>query len=91
MTFRVDSEWRSESRCFGLDPDKFFAAKGRPRKDATDPCTRCPVRDQCLDFALDSPWQPCGVWGGLTERDLVPLWRQRHPDHTTEIQRLLGL
>ncbi|MFF1284343.1 WhiB family transcriptional regulator [Streptomyces sp. NPDC058299] len=29
-------------------------------------CRRCPVRDDCLQFAL-ATGQDSGVWGGLTE------------------------
>ncbi|QMU74318.1 WhiB family transcriptional regulator [Streptacidiphilus sp. P02-A3a] len=33
-------------------------------------CRSCPVREQCASFA-QSTQQPFGIWGGLTERQLV--------------------
>jgi len=77
MALRLDSEWRSERSCHGLDPRRFFADRGRLPNDATDLCTACPVRRECLDFALSSPWEPQGIWGGLHERELIPMWHQR--------------
>lgn len=40
--------------------------------EAKNICTACPVRNLCLDFALDSG-EDYGIWGGLTphERDMV--------------------
>ena len=35
-------------------------------KDAIATCRRCPVRDTCLDWALDHR-QDTGIWGGMTE------------------------
>ncbi len=31
-------------------------------------CSVCPVRVQCLDFAVEIR-EPYGIWGGLTEAD----------------------
>ncbi|MHA6758045.1 WhiB family transcriptional regulator [Streptacidiphilus sp. PAMC 29251] len=31
-------------------------------------CGHCPVREPCLQFALDAR-EPYGVWGGLTEEE----------------------
>jgi hypothetical protein len=37
-------------------------------------CMTCPVRDECLDYALDTG-ETEGIWGGLTpeERGVTPL------------------
>ena len=29
-------------------------------------CAACPVRRQCLDFALNNPLGQYGIWGGTT-------------------------
>jgi len=37
-------------------------------------CAECPVRAECLDYALDIR-EPHGIWGGLTEAErrlLIP-------------------
>ena len=39
-------------------------------------CARCPVRDACLAYALDTG-EAFGVWGGLTEDERRAMLRQR--------------
>jgi WhiB family transcriptional regulator, redox-sensing transcriptional regulator len=69
--------WAASGACRHSDPELFFpvtaigpAASQVARAKAV--CRRCPVRDQCLEFALDSG-QAFGVWGGTTgeERRLI--------------------
>jgi WhiB family redox-sensing transcriptional regulator len=46
--------------------------------EATAVCAGCPVRLECLQFALESN-QEFGVWGGYAEderRDLRRRWRR---------------
>lgn len=34
-------------------------------------CAVCPVRKECLDYALEfPPWDMHGVWAGLSQRQL---------------------
>jgi WhiB family redox-sensing transcriptional regulator len=35
-------------------------------------CRRCPVRTQCLAYALDAD-EPSGIWGGLTTDERLTL------------------
>ncbi|MDX5567389.1 WhiB family transcriptional regulator [Streptomyces sp. ID05-04B] len=42
-------------------------------------CARCPVRAECLSFALDSG-QASGVWGGTGEQERVALLRTASHD-----------
>lgn len=61
------TSWVDRARCRGLDPEQFFErglARARP---AIQVCQRCPVKEQCLQYALDNDID-FGVWGGLTER-----------------------
>lgn len=84
-------DWRSRAACLQQEPEKFFPA-GRPPREQLDVCASCPVRQQCLEFALNSPWQPMGIWGGQTTRQLEPLWRERHPAaREREISTYLGI
>ena len=63
--------WREHAACRGADPDLFFppedGGKAQARK-AKAICAACPVRIECLDYALrhGEHW---GVWGGVAERD----------------------
>lgn len=77
------TDWRHRAACRDEDPELFF-----PVSDATTPvnvqqigeakavCWRCPVKDECLSWALASG-QDAGVWGGLTETERRKLKRQR--------------
>jgi WhiB family redox-sensing transcriptional regulator len=69
--------WAARGACQRTDPELFFPvtvtgpAAGQVAR-AKAVCRGCPVRDQCLEFALDSG-QVFGVWGGTTgeERRLI--------------------
>ena len=63
--------WRDEAACRGTDPEAFFPTAERgPIRDAEVAaaravCAGCPVRDACLEWALDA--MAYGIAGGLTE------------------------
>ena len=77
-------EWRREAACKDLDTDLFFpvgvtgpAIPHLARAKAV--CRTCPVRSECLDFAITTN-QEFGVWGGASEeerRGLRRQWRAR--------------
>lgn len=63
-------DWRARARCAGVDPELFFptAAPGTARYEeevaaAKAVCQVCPVRAECLSFALKALEH--GVAGGL--------------------------
>ena len=88
---REDGGWRALAACGNKDPERFFPA-GRPSNEAKSPCGDCQVRETCLETALASPWEPYGIWAGMSPKELRPLWRQRHPGWThTEVLDLIGL
>jgi WhiB family redox-sensing transcriptional regulator len=64
----IDQDWRAEGLCAKSDPDLFFAVGAIEHKQAKRICRSCPVREQCLTYAMDSPVDH-GIWGGLTERE----------------------
>jgi WhiB family redox-sensing transcriptional regulator len=39
-------------------------------------CAYCPVRQACLDYALNAG-EPHGIWGGLTPGERTELLRER--------------
>jgi len=49
--------------CHTGDPDLFFAERPDELERAKALCVDCPIRQQCLDAALDRG-EPWGVWGG---------------------------
>ena len=63
--------WRKRAACRDANPELFFSVGQGPDAEAFTEaakkvCGRCPVRKQCLDWALTTD-QDYGVWGGLTE------------------------
>jgi WhiB family redox-sensing transcriptional regulator len=66
-------DWWRAAACRTADPDIFFpvSAHGPGSDDiarAKAVCAGCPVRRQCLQFAL-ATHQMHGVWGGTTEEE----------------------
>jgi WhiB family redox-sensing transcriptional regulator len=67
----VTADWRHRAACLGEDPELFFpiGTSGPALTDLADAqrvCATCPVRDRCLQWAVDHNVDH-GVWGGLGE------------------------
>jgi len=64
--------WVAQAACAGLSGPVasalFFPSRGEPVTEARKVCAGCPVREQCLDFALRNGEQH-GIWGGTSERE----------------------
>ena len=68
---QADHDWRSQSACLTADPELFFPLSSmgpslRQVTEAKKVCGQCPVRAECLEFALSTN-QVHGVWGGMSE------------------------
>jgi WhiB family redox-sensing transcriptional regulator len=59
--------WAGAAACSGVNPDLFFPDRGGDTTEAKKVCAVCPVRRECLDYALEAG-EVHGVWGGLSER-----------------------
>ena len=64
-------DWRHNAVCREEDPELFFPIGNTGPallqiEEAKAVCRRCPVMEQCLQWALESG-QDSGVWGGLSE------------------------
>lgn len=74
------TEWRAEGACLTADPDLFFpisaghVAAGQITQ-AQRICARCGVREQCLDFAMQTG-EAHGIWGGTTPEERTRVRRQ---------------
>jgi WhiB family transcriptional regulator, redox-sensing transcriptional regulator len=64
----IDQNWRAFALCSKTDPDLWFSAGAIEHKLAKRVCRSCPVRKECLLYAMDAPIDH-GIWGGLTERE----------------------
>lgn len=71
-SFLPPERWMQEGACTQSDPDAWFAEQDETdlTRQAKRVCrTVCPVREQCLEYALRSGEQS-GVWGGFTAMEL---------------------
>ena len=64
--------WRDRAACRDTDPELFFpeGTSGpalRQTSAAIQVCEPCPVRAQCLSWALDRGYD-YGIWGGASEQ-----------------------
>lgn len=69
-----DADWMAKARCRGRDPEVFFVRGAAQSRRAVRICDRCPVRSECLDYALELRID-FGIWGGMTERQRRRLLR----------------
>lgn len=71
-----DDDWSALGSCSQVDPEIFFPEKGGSNRDAKLICTKCDVREQCLQYALDND-ENYGIWGGLSKKERQALKHQR--------------
>lgn len=75
--------WADDAACRGEDLALFFpptregadAGATRERK-AKEICSQCPVRTECLEYAVSRP-EKYGTWAGLNEDERASLRRSR--------------
>ena len=77
-------DWRDRAACLDEDPELFFPIGNTGPailqiEEARAVCMRCEVREECLQWALESG-QDHGVWGGLSEDERRALKRRTEAD-----------
>ena len=77
-----DTVWMAAARCRDLSPAAFFPSDGLGVELARRICVNCPVKEPCLDYALNHHIEH-GVWGGTSERERRRIARRRRVPHTT--------
>ncbi|PXY25939.1 transcription factor WhiB [Prauserella sp. PE36] len=73
-------EWSERAACRDEDPELFFPVSdmgpgAQQTAQAKAICARCPVRAECLRYALESGLD-YGIFGGTTERERRALVRR---------------
>jgi WhiB family redox-sensing transcriptional regulator len=71
---RGDEVWQTKAACRGPHAIVFFPPSHAERKEerlareraAKEICRPCPVRQECLDYAIRIR-EAHGIWGGLSE------------------------
>jgi WhiB family redox-sensing transcriptional regulator len=68
--------WQDQANCKGANADLFFPERGASTRSAKAICRECTVRQECLDFAIETG-EKFGIWGGLSERERRRVRRER--------------
>lgn len=76
MIHVIDREWMTDAACRGACTDRFFPERGDPTKETKQLCAGCPVRQECLDYALLHN-ERLGLWGGESPRSRRALATKR--------------
>ncbi len=63
--------WMDRAACQDMGPGAFYPERGGSAKEAKLACQRCPVRERCHGYALESG-QESGIWGGVIFEMGVP-------------------
>lgn len=76
-------QWQNDAACRGESLVLFFGPPGerQPDKDVRERkakaiCAQCPVRAECLGYALNRP-EKYGTWAGLNEDERASERRRR--------------
>jgi WhiB family redox-sensing transcriptional regulator len=70
------SDWMERASCASVGGDLWFPEGGYSSKPARLICAECPVRRQCLEFAVANECT-VGVWGGKSSAQIRRLIRER--------------
>jgi len=66
-------EWKLDAACRGIGVAIFFNRRTVGERDtALSLCASCPVRQECLEYALEheaSPTLRIGIWGGTIPKE----------------------
>jgi len=65
---RDEYEWMFRGSCRSVNPGGFFPSDGLGVELAQRVCAKCPVKTECLEYALLYRLE-YGVWGGESERE----------------------
>lgn len=67
--------WAQHAACQGMDEDLFFPeGRGHVAIEAYQACNGCPVREPCLEEAINRQrGEDHGIWGGTSEQDRVQI------------------
>lgn len=73
------NQWLQQAACRGLDPELFYPEQGQSAAQARAVCAVCPVKQECLEDALEHETQArrFGVFGGLTATERARLHQSR--------------
>lgn len=68
--------WMERARCKGNEDPAFFPEPGDNNNEVRRYCAECPVRDECLEYAMRHRLDD-GYWGGLSGNQRKKLRSER--------------
>jgi len=81
----MDTPWMNDGSCREHPSEVFFPSDGVGVTLAQRICATCPVRQPCLEYALEHRIDH-GVWGGTSERERRRiLKRRREPVEAAQV------
>lgn len=73
-----EQNWREKAACKGKDTSEFYLEDGkRLTSKIKQMCYSCPVRIDCLHYAIKNA-ETYGIWGGLGHRSRLEYARQNN-------------
>lgn len=77
-----ENAWKKSAACRDLPTEVFYAS---PSKEASALaiCGYCPVKPECLEYALEfegSDRDRYGIFGGMTPKDRIAELKRRNPN-----------
>ena len=76
-TIPAPGPWISRAACANEPTDLFFPEDGAETELAKAICAGCPVRAECIGYAVAIPSLD-GIWGGLTRQERSRLRQHRN-------------
>ena len=75
--------WRTKAACASVPTEIFYPPKGQESL-ALEVCASCPVRKECLDYAIEYEGSSViddrhGIFGGMTPKERTSEYRRRYP------------
>lgn len=67
--------WMDRALCAEVGGDLWHPEMGESSREAKMVCRGCPVRGECLEYALDTN-QDHGIWGGTSHQERRRLKRE---------------
>ena len=79
----MDTTWMATGNCNNHPPAVFFPSDGVGVETAKEICSSCPVKEECLDYALEHRVDH-GVWGATSERQRRRILKARRAEQARE-------
>lgn len=70
----IEQEWMREAACVGYPTAWWFPGRGDDLRPAKKICAACPVRVECIEYALETG-SLHGIFGGLSHRQRLK-WKK---------------